>query len=136
MVVVETVRAGSVLSFPFGSVVITIIRVHTGVFVSPSGGIVGTNGNVLVVHIGVVEIHVVQTLLSEPNSGPEVSGGALLFWLVPAYTGIHPPEVSAPREQGTSLHLCPLCSPNLGIKHDINQSVFRRVRDDTVMVVH
>lgn len=59
----------------------------------------------------------------------------MLFGLVPAYIGIHPPEDTAPHAENTSLHLWPLCLPSAGIKHDINQLVLH-VQIETAMVTH
>lgn len=63
MVLVQAVGAGPVLSFPLGSVVVTVISVHTRIFVSPVR-VINTYGNVLMVHVSIVKIHVVKTLLS------------------------------------------------------------------------
>lgn len=89
MVLVEAVRAGSVLTFPLGSVVITVAGTVIGVFVSPCG-VVHTDGNVLI-HVGVIKVHVIQALLREPNPSPQIPGGPLLLRLVPRYAGIHAP---------------------------------------------
>lgn len=128
-VLVEAVGAGTVLAFSLGSVVITIVGIVRGgvigVFVSPCG-VVHTDGNVLVVHIGVVEVHVVEALLGEPDPGPQLPGGALLLRLVPRYAGIH-----APRTHDTSLRLRPLQATSAGIKHDINQQSSRRSASHT-----
>lgn len=62
MVLVEAVGAGSVFTFPLRTVIITVVGVVTGVFVSPVR-VLYTDRNVLVVHVSVVEVHVVEALL-------------------------------------------------------------------------
>ena len=123
VVLIEAVRAGSVFTFPLGTIVITVIGVVSGGFVSPIS-VLYTDGNVLVVHVGVVKVHVVEALLGGPEPGPQLPCWALLLRLVPRYAGIHKATQHSPAATTRSpLHRCPLVSGTAGIKHDINQWV-------------